>query len=216
MNGRITTSQNALIAHQITRLRREPLGCAEYRGILRNISLLLAYEVTLNLPVEKITFQVRDWPASGAVLGNDPVIVPILRTGLIMAEAFQEVMPQTLTGHIGIHRDKDDPEKRLLQYLVSLPDLSDRLVVLLDPVIATGETADRAVQIVKRRNAKNVCFGSVIVSKPAMDKLFAAHGDVHFFCGAADEIVNEVGQVLPGLGSVSERLFGFKTKSVDA
>jgi uracil phosphoribosyltransferase len=111
MSGGFTTSRNALIAHKLTQLRREPLACAEYRHLVRHSSLLLAYEVTVSLPAAEVTFEVRGRPASGASLGIDPVIVPILRTGLVMGEAFQEVMPQTLTGHIGLHRDKGDPNR---------------------------------------------------------------------------------------------------------
>ena len=160
MNGGFTTSRNALAAHKLTQLRREPLACAEYRQLVRHISLLLAYEVTLALPAEEVKFEARGWQASGTSLGIDPVIVPILRTGLVMAEAFQEVMPQTLTGHIGLHRDKGDPNRRLLQYLVSLPELKGRLVILLDPVIATGDTACRALEIAKRRGAQDISFVS--------------------------------------------------------
>lgn len=213
MGGGFTTSRNALAAHKLTQLRREPLLCAEYRHLVRHISLLLAYEVTLALPAEKIRFEVRGCQASGTTLGSDPVIVPILRTGLVMAEAFQEVMPQTLTGHIGLHRDKGDPRRKLLQYLVSLPEMNERLVILLDPVIATGDTACRALEIAKRRGAQNISFVSLVVSRPGRDRLVQQHPDVHFYCVAVDDTVNEAGQVLPGLGSVSERLFGFRTKS---
>src|SRR6202795_1257021 len=90
MNGGLTTSRNALAAHKLTQLRREPLACAEDRHLVRHISLLLAYEVTVALPAEEVKFEARGWPASGTFLGIDPVIVPILRTGLVMAEAFQE------------------------------------------------------------------------------------------------------------------------------
>ena len=212
MNGGFTTSRNALAAHKLTQLRREPLACAEYRHLVRHISLLLAYEVTLALPAEEVKFEARGCQASGTTLGIDPVIVPILRTGLVMAEAFQEVMPQTLTGHIGLHRDKGDPNRKLLQYLVSLPDPKGRLVILLDPVIATGDTACRALEIAKRRGADDISFVSLVVSRPGLDRLVQEHPDVHFYCVAMDETVNEAGQVLPGLGSVSERLFGFRTK----
>ena len=213
MKGGFTTSRNALAAHKLTQLRREPLACAEYRHLVRHISFLLAYEVTSALPVEEVGFEVRGCQASGKVLGADPVIVPILRTGLVMAEAFQEVMPQTLTGHIGLHRDKGDPNRKLLQYLVSLPEMNERLVIMLDPVIATGDTACRALEIAKRRGARNISFVSLVVSRPARDRLAKTHSDVRFYCVAVDETVNEAGQVLPGLGSVSERLFGFRTKS---
>jgi uracil phosphoribosyltransferase len=215
MNGDFTTSRNALAAHKLTQLRREQLACAEYRHLMRHISLLLAYEVTLALPAEEVKFEVRGCQASGTSLGTDPVIVPILRTGLVMAEAFQEVMPQTLTGHIGLHRDKGDPNRRLLQYLVSLPDPKGRLVILLDPVIATGDTACRALEITKRRGAEDISFVSLVVSRPGRDRLVQEHPDVHFYCVAVDETVNEAGQVLPGLGSVSERLFGFRTRSAN-
>jgi uracil phosphoribosyltransferase len=215
MNGSFTTSGNALVAHKLTQLRREPLACAEYRHLVRHISLLLAYEVTVALPAEAMKFEIRGWPASGTSLGIDPVIVPILRTGLVMGEAFQEVMPQTLTGHIGLHRDKGDPNRKLLQYLVSLPDPKGRLVILLDPVIATGDTACRALEIAKRRGAENISFVSLVVSRPGRDRLVRDHSDVHFYCAAVDETVNEAGQVLPGLGSVSERLFGFRTRSTN-
>jgi uracil phosphoribosyltransferase len=213
MNGRFTASRNALAVHKLTQLRREPLVCSEYRHLVRHISLLLAYEVTLALPAETVTFEVRGCQASGIALGSDPVIVPILRTGLVMAEAFQEVMPQTLTGHIGLHRDKGDPNRKLLQYLVSLPEMDERLVILLDPVVATGDTACRALEIAKRRGARNISFVSLVISRLGRDRLVTEHPDVHFYCVAVDETVNEAGQVLPGLGSVSERLFGFRTRS---
>ncbi len=216
MSGNFTISRNALVAHKLTQLRREPLNCAEYRLLVRHISFLLAYEVTLFLPTTELKFEVRGCKAGGKSLGNDPIIVPILRTGLVMAEAFQEVMPQTLTGHIGLHRDKGDANRKLLQYIVSLPDMKDRLVILLDPVIATGDTACRAVEIAKRRGAEDIRFVSLVVSESGRNRIVQDHPDVNFHCAAVDEIVNDSGQVLPGLGSVSERLFGFRTKPANA
>jgi uracil phosphoribosyltransferase len=215
MSGSFTVSQNALVAHKLTQLRRETLTCGEYSHIVRQISLLLAYEVTLSLPAEDIPFEGAGWKISGKYLGNDPVIVPILRTGLVMAEAFREIMPQTLTGHIGLHRDKSDPKRKILEYLVSLPSLDNRLIILLDPVIATGGTASRALDILKKHGAKNISFVSLIISIHAKNKLMHGdnnHKDVNFYCASEDpEFNDETGRVIPGLGSVSEKLFGFKT-----
>lgn len=223
MPGSLSVSANKLIAIKLARFRRfssafrgagEYLDCAEYRQLMREIGMLLAYEVGDDLSVEKIEFETPRGMAVGAALrGNFSVVVPILRTGLVLAEGFQSVLSHTHTGHIGLHRIKDHPERQLLQYLVVLPDPDppDRLFIIIDSVIATGDTADRAIRLVKEHGATNISFVSVIASRPAISRLTQEHDDVNFYTTEIDDVLDEHGRVLPGLGSVSELLFGFKT-----
>lgn len=213
MNETLFVTRNPLILHKLTQLRKEPFDCAEYREVMRHIGLLLASEISLSLPAKNVTFTSRGILTKGTSLSCELVVVPILRTGLVLSEAFQEVVPNTLTGHIGIHRDKNDPSRKLMQYLVSLPDLAGATVLLFDPVIATGDTAIRAIEIIKRNHAAKIYFVSIVISKKSLCRFSKEHPDILFYCAAVDSDLNSEGQVLPGLGSVSERLFGFKTKS---
>jgi uracil phosphoribosyltransferase len=221
MQDNFRVSPNQLVAIKLTRLRRFAfardrdtyLDCAEYRQLMREIGMLLAYEVANELQTETVDFEIPTrGSASGTLLiGNYSVVVPILRTGLVLAEGFQSVLSHTHTGHIGLHQNKST-KRELIEYLVVLPDPSpsDRLFILLDPVIATGETAHRAITIVKEHGATKIIFVSLIASSEARERLSRDHHDVRFYTATIDEKLED-GRVYPGLGSVSELLFGFKT-----
>lgn len=182
--------------------------------LMREIGMLLAYEVANDLSTKKNPVETPRGNADGTFLhGNYSAVVPILRTGLVLADGIQAVLSHTHTGHIGLHRDKDHPEHKILQYLEVLPvaDPPDRLFIVADPVIATGDTADQALRILKAHGAKKISFVSVITSQKAKDRLSNDHPTVKFYVAAVDEEVDPSGRVVPGLGSVSELLFGFRT-----
>lgn len=223
MNGsKFHISDHPLVAMKLTRLRREEdrnlspeqrLSCGAYSQLMKEISTLLAYEATRDLPTDKQEFETTRGRAAGSAPRHDtPVIVPILRSGLVMAQAFLDVLPYAHTGHIGIHRDKSDPERKTIEYLVILPDPDppERLYLLLDPVVAEGDTVCRAIESLKQIGVRRIRLVSLIVSSKGRDLLAKKHPDVEVYCAAVDERVNPRGEVEPGLGSVSEHLFGFK------
>ena len=227
MRGEFNISTNKVMAIKLARLRAfvappdDPTeyypDCAAYKHFMREIGMLLAYEVAKDLTTMDVRFDTPRGEATGKRLsGNYSVVVPILRTGLILAEGFQTVLSHTHTGHIGLHKDKDHPEAGLIEYLVVLPnpDPPTRLFIVLDSVVATGETADRAINLIKEHGATNISFGSVVTSRLARDRLTKAHPDVRFYAAAVDEELDAAGRVVPGLGSVSELLFGFRTATV--
>lgn len=227
MQDNFTVSTNQLIAIKLSRMRSyekfvqleqaqgKYLDCAPYRQFMHEISTLLAYEVAGDLLTEEKDIETSRGKAQGVLLkGNYSVLVPILRTGLSMAEGFQMVLSHTHTGHIGLHHDKDDPDRRLLEYLVVLPnpDPPDRLFIILDPVIATGETAHKAITILKNHDVRNISFACLIASRHARAFLSNKHPDVRFYATAIDDGLDPgTGRVIPGLGAVSELLFGYKT-----
>jgi uracil phosphoribosyltransferase len=219
----VHVSTNQLVAIKLTRMREfaalsrrgdRYLDCAPYRQLMREICMLLAYEVAGDLPIEEKIFETPYGMATGKFLRGHhySVVVPILRTGLIMAEGFQTVFSHTHAGQIGLHRDKTSRE--LLQYVIVLPDAdpSDRLFIVLDSVIATGETADRALSILKDHGATNISFVGLVASRPGIERLAKDHPKVRFYLAAVDDgLDDKEGWVIPGLGAVSELLFGFRS-----
>jgi len=207
-------------------MRSDKLPSLEFKRLMREIAMLMAYEVTADLETDPSDIETARGKARGAELrGERPVVVPILRSGLVMAEGIQEVMPRTLTGHIGIHRDKNRHE--ITEYFTSLPIAADRIFIVVDPVIATGETSCRAIESLQEIGVEEsrIRFVSLVVSAAGRDRIVHMHRNVKVYCASIDRGneddehhsgLNDSYQVMPGIGSVSERLFGFKTSSINS
>lgn len=198
---------HSLLAHKITHLRDKNTDVRDFRQLIHEISMLICYEATKNMPLvdKKVTTPICD--TVGKVLPNEPVLVPILRAGLGMLEPFLQIIPSARVGHIGLSRDHET----LLptEYYCNLPeDIGDREVIVLDPMLATGGSGAAAIDFIKKRGAKNIRFACIIAAPDGIEVMQKAHPDVDLFVGCLDEKLNEVGYIVPGLGDAGDRLFG--------
>lgn len=208
--GKVTVFQHPLIKHKLTFLRDVNTGAKDFRALVSEIAMLMAYEVTrdlqlhdveVNTPLQKTTGQVL----SGKKLG----IVPILRAGLGMVDGMLAILPAAKVGHIGLYRD---PETMMpVEYYCKLPaDVADRDILLLDPMLATGGSAVAAIQFLKDRGVKNMKLVCIIAAPEGVQAVEQAHPDVDIFVAGLDEKLNDHGYILPGLGDAGDRLFGTK------
>jgi len=199
-----------LIQHKVSLLRDKNTTSKEFRELVSEISVLMGYEVTRDIPLREVEIETPIGMAKAKVIsGKKLAVVPILRAGLGMADGFLSLMPMARVGHIGIYRDHEtlDP----VEYYCKLPsDVDERDVVLVDPMLATGGSACDAVKFIKKRNVKNIKFMCLIASKIGIERLHREHPDVAIYCAAVDEKLNEHGYIVPGLGDAGDRLFGTK------
>jgi len=199
-----------LIQHKVSLLRDKNTSSKEFRELVAEISVLMCYEVTRDIPLKEIELETPVGIARTKVIsGKKLAIVPILRAGLGMADGFLQLMPMARVGHIGIYRDSKTLQP--IEYYCKLPtDIDERDVILLDPMLATGGSACDAVKFIKKRNVKNIKFMCLIASETGVARLHAEHPDVSIYCAAVDEKLNDHGYIVPGLGDAGDRLFGTK------
>jgi len=199
-----------LIQHKVSLLRDKNTSSKEFRELVSEISVLMGYEVTRDLPLMEIEIETPLAVAKTKVIsGKKLAVVPILRAGLGMVDGFLKLVPMARVGHIGIYRDHETLEP--IEYYCKLPsDIDERDVVLVDPMLATGGSASGAVNFIKKRNAKNIKFMCLIASPEGINRLHRDHPDVAIYCAAVDEKLNEHGYIVPGLGDAGDRLFGTK------
>ncbi|MCX7846310.1 MAG: uracil phosphoribosyltransferase [Dictyoglomaceae bacterium] len=199
-----------LIQHKLTILRDKNTGPKEFRELLEEISSLMVYEVTRNLPLEEIEIETPLKRTKGKVLANKEIgIVPILRAGLVMAEGILRLLPSAKVGHIGLYRDHETLQP--IQYYTKLPeDIDKREVIVVDPMLATGGSAIAAVSILKAKKVKNIKFVCLIASPEGIKALESSHPDIDIYTVAIDEYLDENGYIIPGLGDAGDRLFGTK------
>jgi len=199
-----------LIQHKVSLLRDKNTSSKEFRELVSEISVLMGYEVTRDLPLMEIEIETPLAVAKTKVIsGKKLAVVPILRAGLGMVDGFLKLVPMARVGHIGIYRDHETLEP--IEYYCKLPsDIDERDVVLVDPMLATGGSASGAVNFIKKRNAKNIKFMCLIASPEGINRLHSDHPDVAIYCAAVDEKLNEHGYIVPGLGDAGDRLFGTK------
>ncbi len=199
-----------LIQHKVTLLRDIETTSKEFRELTEELSMLMAYEVTRNLPLKEVDIETPICPTKAKKLADQKIsLVPILRAGLGMVSGMQKLLPHARVGHIGLYRDHDSHEP--VEYYCKLPeDISESEVILLDPMLATGGSGVAAVDFLKKRGAKNIKWVCIIASKVGIEVLHKAHADVAIFCAAVDEVLNEDAYIVPGLGDAGDRLFGTK------
>lgn len=200
-----------LIQHKLTLMRRSETPTGLFRQLLREIALLMGYELTRPLPLtrERIStpFQEMESPV---LSGRKPVIVSILRAGLGVAEGLHALLPNAREGHIGLYRDPEtfDP----VEYYVKLPAASGRLCILVDPLLATGKSARHAADALNANGYadQNIRFMTLVAAPEGVRIFEEAHPDVQIFAAALDDGLNDQGYIVPGLGDAGDRLFGTK------
>lgn len=197
-----------LIQHKLGILRDISTGTKEFRALVSEIATLMCYEATRDLPLEDVEIETPMQKATAkTIAGRKLAFVPILRAGLGMVDGMLNLVPSAKVGHIGLYRDHDTLKP--VEYYNKLPlDTDEREVIVLDPMLATGGSAIDAITMVKRANPKSIKFLCIIAAPEGLKALTEAHPDVHVWCAAVDEKLNEVGYILPGLGDAGDRIFG--------
>ncbi len=199
-----------LIQHKLSILRDVNTGTKQFRELVNEISMLMCYEATRDLPLTDIEVETPMEKATlKTIAGRKLAFVPILRAGLGMVDGMLSLVPTAKVGHIGMYRD---PETHIpVDYYCKLPDdLLERDVILLDPMLATGGSAIDAVDKIKKFNPRTVKFMCIIAAPEGIEAFQKAHPDVDIFCAAEDRCLNEHCYILPGLGDAGDRIFGTK------
>ena len=197
-----------LIQHKLTIMRDKDTPCKDFRQLLDEISMLMGYEITRNLPLEDIEIETPIQKATfKRIAGKKLAIVPILRAGLGMVDGLLRLVPVAKVGHIGLYRD---PETHLpVEYYCKMPpDIGERLVIIVDPMLATGGSSADAITMVKARGAKNVMLMCLVAAPEGVKKVQETHPDVDIYCAALDEKLNDHAYIVPGLGDAGDRIFG--------
>jgi len=210
MPDNVTLVDHPLVQHKLALMRRKETRTAEFRQLLREIALLLGYEVTRDLPLtsEAIETPMTEMTAP-RLEGKKMVLVSIVRAGNGLLEGMLELIPSARVGHIGLYRD---PESLVaVEYYFKVPrDLSDRLVIVVDPMLATGNSAVAAVGRLKEEGANNIKFVCLLAAPEGIQAFSEAHPDVHIITAAIDDRLNDHGYIVPGLGDAGDRLYGTK------
>lgn len=199
-----------LIQHKLALIRDENTGSKEFRELVEEVSVLMAYEVTRNLPLEEAEVKTPVGPAKVKMLSGKKIgIVPILRAGLGMVNGLLNLIPAAKVGHIGLYRDPDTLMP--VEYYCKLPsDVSERELIILDPMLATGGSAAKAIEVLKEKGATNIKLMCLIAAPEGIEAVHKEHPDVQVYTAAIDERLNDHGYIIPGLGDAGDRLFGTK------
>ncbi|MCG0689637.1 uracil phosphoribosyltransferase [Lactiplantibacillus plantarum] len=208
--GKFEVLDHPLIQHKLTIIREKNCGTKVFREMVNEISTLMAYEVSRDMPLKDIEIETPIAKSTQKTLaGKKVAIVPILRAGLGMVDGFLNMIPAAKVGHVGMYRD----EKTLkpVEYFVKLPsDISQRQLFVVDPMLATGGSAIMAMDMLKKRGASNIKFMCLVAAPEGVKGLRDAHPDIDVYTAALDDHLNEDGYIVPGLGDAGDRLFGTK------
>lgn len=203
----LTVLDHPLIQHKVTLLRSQETGKTLFKDLLDELSALMAFEGTRDLPLEDVEIRTPLERTMGRRLSEwRIVVVPILRAGLGMVDGFLRVVPGARVGHIGLYRNEETLEP--VEYYFKIPDPEGREFFLVDPMLATGGSAAAAVRFLKRRGARKIRMLSVVAAPEGVKRLLEEHPDVRVFTGGLDRELNEIGYIVPGLGDAGDRLFG--------
>lgn len=208
--GNVNIINHPLVKHKITLMRDEKTGTREFRILVEEVAMLMGYEAMRDLPTEdvevKTPITTRKLPM---LCGKKLAIVPILRAGLGMVSGLLALVPSAKVGHIGLYRDEVTHEPH--EYYCKLPDrINERLVIVCDPMLATGGSAIQAVDFLKDKGCKNIKCMCIIAAPEGLDALRTAHPDIDIYVGNLDEKLNEDAYIVPGLGDAGDRIFGTK------
>lgn len=208
--NRVIVMDHPLIKHKLTFIRDKNTGPKEFRELLKEVSMLMAYEVTRDLPLEEIEIETPlTTMKSQIIAGKKLGIVPILRAGLGMVEGLLNLLPAAKVGHIGLYRDPETLEP--VEYYCKLPyDVVERELILLDPMLATGGSAKAAITFLKNRGVTNIKLMCLIAAPEGIENVHSEHPDVDIYVAGVDDGLNDHAYIVPGLGDAGDRLFGTK------
>ena len=206
----VTELTHPLIQHKITMLRDKNTGTGEFRSLVGEIAMLMAFEALSDLPTEEVTVETPiETTKAPVIAGRKMAVVPILRAGLGMVDGILKLVPNAKVGHIGMYRNEETHEP--VEYYCKLPSpIEERLIVVTDPMLATGGSAIDAIGQIKKHGGKNIKFMAIIGAPEGVEKLHAAHPDVQIYVGHIDRELNQNAYICPGLGDAGDRIFGTK------
>ena len=199
-----------MIQHKLTIMRNKETGSKDFHQLLEEISLLMGYEVTRDIPLEEVEIETPICKMTAKkVLGRKLAIVPILRAGMGMVEGLHTLVPVAKVGHIGLYRNEETHEP--VVYYCKLPeDIQDRMVIVTDPMLATGGSSCDALAMLKERGCKNIRLMCLVAAPEGVARVQKEHPDVDIFVAAVDDHLNEDAYIVPGLGDAGDRIFGTK------
>ncbi len=208
--SKVQVMDHPLIQHKMSYIREEKTSTKEFRELVDEVGMLMAYEVTRDLSLEDVEVDTPVQKTTAKRLSGKKLgIVPILRAGLGMQEGILKLIPSARVGHIGLYRDPDTLEA--IEYYAKFPgDIEERDIFVIDPMLATGASAVEAITAVKKRGATKIRFICLIAAPEGVEVLKEAHPDVDIYIAALDEKLNEKSYIVPGLGDAGDRLFGTK------
>ncbi|MCD8127164.1 MAG: uracil phosphoribosyltransferase [Clostridiales bacterium] len=209
-NPKLHVLEHPLISHKLAILRNEETGTHEFRTIVAEIATLITYEATRNMTTEPVDVQTPVGIAHCQTLSRKKVaIVPILRAGLGMVDGILNLLPSAKVGHIGLYRDPETLAP--VEYYCKMPpDIAERDVIIVDPMLATGGSASAAIQFMKEHGCTKITMMNIIAAPEGMDCIAREHPDVEVYVAALDDHLNEHGYIVPGLGDAGDRIFGTK------
>lgn len=210
MSEHLTIVDHPLVQHKLTLMREKATSTAKFRELLREISMLLAYEVTRHMPLTMTKIETPLCTMQAPRLeGRKVALVSILRAGNGLLDGILQLLPAARVGFVGLYRDHETLQP--VQYYCKLPaELDQRLVIVVDPMLATGNSSVAAVDLLKAAGAGNIRFLCLLAAPEGVARMQAAHPDVPIVTAALDERLNELGYIVPGLGDAGDRMFGTK------
>ena len=208
--SKVHVFDHPLIQHKLSYIRDVNTGTKEFRELVDEVGMLMAYEVTRDLELQDVEIETPVTKMTAKRLaGKKLAVVPILRAGLGMTDGVLSLVPAARVGHIGLYRDPQT--LKAVEYFVKLPqDIDERQIIVVDPMLATGASAIEAITSFKKRGAKNIRFMCLIAAPEGVEKMKEAHDDVDIYIAALDEKLNDKAYITPGLGDAGDRLFGTK------
>lgn len=208
--GNVHVLDHPLIQHKLTYIRDNNTGTKEFRELVDEVAMLMAFEITRNLPVQDVETQTPVTTANTKVLAGKKIgLIPILRAGLGMVDGMLNLLPAARVGHVGMYRDPETLQPN--EYYLKLPsDISERELIVLDPMLATGGSANDAIDSLKKRGAKQIKLMCLVAAPEGVELIRENNPDVDIYLGALDEKLDEHGYIVPGLGDAGDRLFGTK------
>ena len=208
MSQNLTIIEHPLVQHKLTLMRREETPASSFRQLLWEISMLLTYEITRDLPLQEVTVNTPVCQTKAPLLsGKKLALVSIMRAGNGLLDGILELIPAARVGFVGLYRDEETLEP--VEYYCKVPDqLEDRLVIAVDPMLATGNSSVAAISRLKKEGAKEIRLLSLVAAPEGVTCVQKAHPDVRIYTASLDERLNEIGYIVPGLGDAGDRMFG--------
>jgi len=208
--SKLVVVDHPLVQHKLTLMRRIECSSKEFRELLNEISMFMAYEVTRDLPLKDVEVETPICKTvKKMIAGRKLAIVPVLRAGLGMVDGFLSLVPNAKVGHIGLYRDPETMEP--VEYYCKLPaDMNERETVVVDPMLATGGSASAAISFIKKHNCKHIKLMCLIAAPEGIERIQKDHPDVDIYVAGVDECLNDHCYIVPGLGDAGDRLFGTK------
>ncbi len=208
--SKVYVFDHPLIQHKLTYIRDKNTGTKDFREMVEEVAMLMAYEITRDFPLEEVEIETPVAKAKCKVIAGRKVgLIPILRAGLGMVDGMLKLLPAAKVGHIGLYRNPETLEP--VEYYIKLPtDVEERDLIVIDPMLATGGSAAAAITLLKKRQVKSIKLMSLIAAPEGIERVKREHPDVDIYVAAVDEKLNDHGYIVPGLGDAGDRIFGTK------